>query len=334
MAPRGTRKCSPAGPVASPEQTGLVHVRVTDDLVDRVDRRGGDVGLVQQRQPVLARPVREGGLELGDQVVEVRRAAPGRSRSARRPAGPAGRPRRSGGPRTSPGDDRCTASGRPSPARSPIECDRRPREYGPSTSPDSAKVATLSADQAQGRGQHAHVEPERRPLVARGPGQPRDHRQSGVQSGERVGHRRPDRPRARQRREQAPQPRGRLHDRVVGRPGRVRAGRAEARSPSSRPAAGLRARTVASPTPSRSRVPGRKFSTRASASATRSRYAARPAGSRRSRATLRLEWLSAANCGRVRRADDVPPHRRNGSPLPGASTLTTSAPSCASSRPA
>src|SRR5919107_3050343 len=86
------------------------------------------------------------------------------------------------------------------------------------------------------------------------------------------------------------------------------------------------------PRPHRSKVPGLKFSTTTSALAMRRRATSCPCSSRKFRVT---DFLLRAMIGhqRVRPSLRCLPQRRMGSPLPGGSTLMTSAPKSARSWP-
>src|SRR6478752_844787 len=90
--------------------------------------------------------------------------------------------------------------------------------------------------------------------------------------------------------------------------------------------------SVAWSMPQRSSVPGLKFSITTSTCAVRSRTSARPGSVRRSTATDRL--LRAIAGHQRLRPSTVTPHPRIGSPVPGGSTLITSAPRSPSSWPA
>src|SRR4051794_1310046 len=90
--------------------------------------------------------------------------------------------------------------------------------------------------------------------------------------------------------------------------------------------------SVAWSIPQRASVPGLKFSITTSTCAVRSRTTARPRSVRRSTATDRL--LRAMAGHQRLRPSTVTPHRRIGSPVPGGSTLITSAPRSPSSWPA
>src|SRR5918912_3494694 len=86
------------------------------------------------------------------------------------------------------------------------------------------------------------------------------------------------------------------------------------------------------PRPHRSSVPGLKFSTTTSAPEMRRRARSCPSSSRKFRVT---DFLLRAMMGhqRVRPSLRCLPHSRMGSPLPGGSTLMTSAPKSARSWP-
>jgi hypothetical protein len=96
---------------------------------------------------------------------------------------------------------------------------------------------------------------------------------------------------------------------------------------------GFSARSRSGARPHRSIVPGRKFSISTSLTRTRSTSSSCPGGWRRSSVTKRLPRLCTAHHRELPLISPAP-QLRNGSSLPGASTLMTSAPKSASRRPA